>query len=46
MDIPSLTDGSTLQLRLPPSTQSALTNNVRITQYDGDVEIIDCGFHN
>ena len=44
MDIPLLTDGSTLQSHLPPSTQSALTNNVRITQYDGDIEIVDCGF--
>ena len=44
MDVPSLTDGSTLQLCLPPSTRSALTNNVRITQYDGDIEIVDCGF--
>ena len=46
MDVPSLTNGSTLQSHLPPSTWSALTNNVRITQYDGDIEIVDHGFPN
>ena len=46
MDIPSLTDGITLQSHLPPSTRSALTDKVKITQYDGNVEIVDCGFPN
>ena len=41
---PSLTAGSTQPSHPPPSTQSALTNNVKISHYDDNGEVIDSGF--